>query len=182
MWARQTLSNTAGSIGSLGDQISFGGRSALGFSLGAVGDPNIWTSLSPEQQAWVGATFAKLNEMIVKTTGTSCPTWAPSVDKASGCFQPWYNSMYAGSPGFVQLRTDGVFDQDTLNALKTTALIHQADFPTAYPEGALVTAKKGLSTGAMVGIAAAGAAAIGGVIYVVSHKGGGKRKTRRKRK
>lgn len=159
MWAQ--------SKGLLGEQVSIGGKGMRGFALGAVGDPNIWASLPPDQQAWVANTFTKLNDMIIKTTGTSCATWAPSIDRMSACFAPWYNSMYVGSPGFVQLRTDGVFDQDTLNALKTTALIHAADFPTPFPDS---SSSKGLSKGEMAGIAAGGAAVVGGIIYLATKK------------
>lgn len=180
MWAQQSVlsSGGRGKFSGVGEQISRGGQRAIGFGVAAAGDPDVWAKLSADQQAWVGATLSKLNDLIVKTTGTTCPGWAPAIPAASKCFQPWYNSMYAGSPGFVQLRTDGVFDADTLQALQTTALIHQADFPTPFPGTAPTTAveKKGLSTGAMVGIAAAAATALGGGIYVATRKTGKKRR------
>ena len=179
MWAQRTLSTTRGPGAGIGEQLSFRGAAVSGFSLAAAGDPQVWTTLTPDQQAWVGATFAKLNDMIVKSTGTTCPTWAPSVDKASGCFQPWYNSMYVGSPGFKMLRTDGVFDADTLQALITTALIHQSDFPTPFPGTPPSAASKGLSKGAMAGIAVGGATVLGGIIYAAT-RGGGKKKARRR--
>ena len=167
MWAQ--------SKGLLGDQVSIGGRAMYGFGLGAPGSPPVWSTLTPDQQAWIVATLTKLNDLIYQSTNTKCATWAApstsSVAAATGCFQPWYNSMYVGSPGFVQLRTDGVFDADTLQALMTTALIHQTDFPTAYP----ASAKKGLSYGAMVGIGTAVVAA-GGLIYAATRG----KKSRRK--
>jgi hypothetical protein len=164
------------SKGLLGEQVSIGGKGMRGLALGAVGDPEVWSKLSAEQQAWVADTFTRLNNRIYQTTNTMCSTWGPSIDRMSGCFQPWYNSMYVGSPGFVQLRTDGVFDQDTLNALKTTALIHAADFPTPFPDS---SSSKGLSRGAMAGIAAGGAAVIGGIVYVATRS---KKSARRRSK
>lgn len=165
--------------GLLGEQVSFGGRGALGFALEAAGDPDVWATLTPDQQKWVTDTLVKLNGLIVQSTGTTCPTWAPTITAASGCFQAWFNSINAGAP-IRKLRTDGVFDQDTLSALITTTQIHSKDFPTPFPSAAATAAKKKLSTGAMVGIATAGAAALGGVIYVATR--GGKRKVRRRRR
>lgn len=171
MWAQ--------SKGLPGEQISFGGRGALGFALEAAGDPEVWSKLTSEQQTWVMNTLTKLNDMIVKATGTSCPTWGPSIVAAGGCFQYWFNSMYVGSPGFPKpIRTDGVFDGETLQALITAALIHQTDFPTPFP-GTPPTGAKKLSTGAVVGIAAAGATALGGIIYVATRK---PRRSSRRRK
>lgn len=169
MWAQNK--------GLLGEQVSFGGSRVRAFALAGAGDPEIWSKLSPEQQKWVTDTLVKLNDLIVKTTGSSCPTWAANIPAATGCFQPWFNSMYVGSPGFVKLRTDGVFDADTLQSLVTTALIHQADFPAPFP-GTMPTTKKGLSTGAMVGIATGVAAVGGGIIYAAT-RGGSKSRRRR---
>ena len=174
MWAR--------SKGLLGEQVSFGGRGVLGFALEAAGDPDVYTKLTPDQQKWVVDTLVTLNNKIYQTTGTTCPTWGPSVTAAGGCFQAWFNSVNASAP-IKKLRTDGVFDQDTLDALITTTQIHKVDFPVPFPGAAMpapVPAKKKLSTGAMVGIATAGAAALGGVVYVATR--GGKRRTRRRRR
>lgn len=170
MWAQ--------SKGLLGEQVSFGGRGARGFALGAAGSPEVWGAQTADQKAWIVATLTKLNDLIYQSTNTTCSTWAPpsvagGAAAATKCFQPWYNSMYVGSPGFVQLRTDGVFDADTLQALITTALIHQADFPTAYPASA-----KKMSYGKMVGIGAA-VATVGGVIYAATR---GKKKSARRRR
>lgn len=171
----------ARSKGLLGERVSLGG-----FALAAAGDPDIWGKLSLEQQTWVGNTLAKLNELIVKTTGTTCPQWTPTIHGAGYCFQTWFNSSGLkltkpdGSP--VVLRSDGIFDQDTLDALRTTVALNQKDFPTPFPGTALpgTTGEgKKLSTGAMVGIGTAGAAVLGGIIYAATR--GGKRKRRSRR-
>jgi hypothetical protein len=171
MWAQQNRLRAFG--GGLAENMSFGERGALGFGIGADGDPEIWSKLSPDQQAWVQATLIKLNTLITTTTGTKCLTWAPSIDKAGQCFQMWFDSVNAAAP-IKKLRTDGVFDKDTLDALIVTTQIHSNDFPTPFP-GTAPSDKK-LSTGAMVGIAAAGAAVLGGVVYVATK--GGKRRRR----
>lgn len=179
MWTRQSLVFGKGS--GVGEQISFGG-----FAIGSPGDPEVYSHLSAEQQAWIGAALAKLNEVIVKTTGTTCPTWAPAIPQATGCFQGWFNTNKLGftkadgSP--LVLRTDGVFDQDTLDALRTVAALSPKDFPTPFPGTTLPgtgETKKKLSTGAMFGIAAAGAAAIGTVGYLVTRKPRRRRNRRR---
>ncbi len=165
----------------LSEQISFGGKGALGFALESAGDPEIWSNLKADQQAWVLSTLTQLNALIQKSNpGSMCPGWvtpsgASGITGATGCFQMWFNSVYPPGTTVRQLRTDGVFDQDTLDGIKTITQIHASDFPTPFPG---TVAKAGLSTGAMVGIAAAGAAAVGGVIYVASH--GGKRRGKRK--
>jgi len=166
MWAQ--------SKGLLGSQVSFGGRYALGF-VAAAGDPEVYSKLSAAQQQWISETLAKLNGLIVSTTGTTCPSWAPEIGRASGCFQMWFNGAKLGftkkdgSP--LVLRTDGVFDQDTLDALRTTVAFNPKDFTTPFPGTTLpgpAKEEKKLSTGAMVGIAAGGAAVLGGVIYVAT--------------
>jgi hypothetical protein len=166
----------------LGEQVALRGSYMRGFALSAAGDPDIWATLSADQQAWVYSFLSVLNGLITKSTGTMCPSWkAPSgasgITNATGCFQMWFNSVYPPGTPVKQLRTDGVFDQDTLYGMQTIAGIHASDFPTPYPAA---SAKK-LSTAAMVGIGAAGVAALGGIYYVVTSK----KKTRkisRKRK
>jgi len=172
--------------GLLGEQVSFGGRNVRAFALAKAGDPDVWEKLTPGQQAWLAGVKQKLNDLIVQTTGTKCATWGPNVTSqgATTCFQNWYNSY-----GLTQLRTDGVLDQDTLSALIETAQAHPNDFPQfpgqaqpgTPPEVAAADAvgPKKLSTGAIVGIAAAGAAALGGAIYVATRKSG--RKSRRRK-
>ncbi len=176
MWARNK--------GLLGEQISFGGVGALGFALNAAGDPEMWTKLTSEQQAWVINTLVKLNDLIVRTTGTTCATWAPAVTPATKCFQTWFNTPAAfggkltkPGGGTLVLRTDGVVDQDTLDALRTVAALHGKDFPTPFPgTEAPGYAKSKLSTGAMVGIAAGGAVVIGGIVYAVTRGSKARRK------
>ena len=166
MWTRHP--------GLLGEMISYGGR-PLGLSdgaLGAAGDPEVWTKLSTDQQKWVVDSLTMLNNLIYQATGTRCATWGPSITAAGGCFQGWFNANSKltrpdGSP--MRLRTDGTFDQDTLDALVTTAAMDPGHFPKPYPAAALAEKKK-LSTGAMAGIAVAGAAVVGGLIYVATKK------------
>ena len=192
MWAQQSLSTVRGESAGIGEQISFGGNAVRGFGIGAMGDPEIWTKLSTEQQTWVVGALTKLNDLIVKATGTTCPTWGPSITAAGGCFQGWYNANYLPlNPQAVQLRTDGVFDEDTLCAIIMQAALNPPEFPTPFPDPekrycqapvAVVPEeeKKKLSTGAMVGIGVAGAAALGGVVYVATRGGGRRKKTRKK--
>lgn len=158
------------------------GVRAPGFALGGPGDPDIWSALNPEQQTWVTNTLTGLNDRITKSNGSKCSTWGSSTGSIA-CFQWLFNSTInprvAGQP--AMLRTDGAFDQSTLDALIMTAGFRPADFPTKFPAGtrqitADTAAKKGLSAGAMVGIAAVGAAAVGGGIYLATH---GKKSRRR---
>lgn len=166
--------------------LSFGGVGTSGFALAAAGDPEVWTKLSSAQQTWVMNTLSTLNDLIVKSTGTRCTSWGPSVTAAGGCFQGWFNGARFGltkpdgSP--IVLRTDGVFDQDTLDALRTAVAMNPKDFPTPFPGTSLpgLTGEgKKLSTGAMVGIGVAGVTVLGGIAYAVTR--GGKRKIRRRR-
>jgi hypothetical protein len=200
MWAQRSLSVVRGESAGIGEQISLGGRRVTGFGnivgIAAAGDPEIWTKLSPEQQTWIVTTLTKLNDLIVTATGTSCPTWGPSITAAGGCFQSWYNANYLPiNPSAVQLRTDGVFDEDTLCALMLQAALNPPEFPAPFPDPekrycqaptpapapAAEPEKKKLSTGAMVGvIGVAGVAAAGGIYYVVTRKGGGRSKKSRK--
>lgn len=164
-----------------GQQISFGRAGVVaGFALRAAGDPDVWTKLSADQQKWIQDTLTKLNNIIYQKTGTTCASWGPSITAAGGCFQMWFNANMKGltkadgSP--LVLRTDRVFDQDTLDALRTVAALNPPDFPTPFPGTSLpgttpqAEEKKGLSTGAMAGIAVAGAATIGGVAYLATRK------------
>ena len=200
MWAQRSLSVYRGESAGIGEQISLGGHRVAGFGNVALGvaaaaDPEIWTKLSTEQQTWVVNTLTKLNDLIVKSTGTTCPTWGPSITAAGGCFQSWYNANYLPlNPAAPQLRTDGVFDEDTLCALMLQAALNPPEFPEPFPdpEGRYCQAptpapapepeKKKLSTGAMVGIGVAGVAAAGGIYYVATRKSGGRRKSRKGRR
>lgn len=194
MWAQRSLSPVRGESAGIGEQISFGGNAVLGFGIGAMGDPEVWTKLSNAQQTWLWATLQKLNDLIVQSTGTTCPTWGPAITAAGGCFQSWYNANYLPlNPAAIQLRTDGVFDEDTLCALIMQAALNPQAFPTPFPDpekrycrvpGAPVPEeeKKKLSTGAMVGIGVAGVAVVGGIGYVVMQGRGKKRKKSRRRR
>jgi hypothetical protein len=178
MWATQSLSHVRGQSSGIGERISFGGRGVRGFSLAAAGDPDVWTKLSTEQQTWVVDTLVKLDGYIRASTNTTCPTFGPSITAAGGCFQRWFNNQNLGltkpNGDKVVLRTDGVFDQDTLDALRTVVALHAKDFPAPFPgtklPGLTGTGEKKLSTGAMVGIGVAGATALGGIVYVATRK------------
>lgn len=162
----------------LSEAISYGGSRVAGFGVGAVMDPP--AVLSADLQAWMMNALNDLNTKIVSSTGTTCATWGADLKSMTGCFQTWYNANR--SPASKTLRTDGVVDQDTFDAMKSVAAAHPADFPSlpaalpATPMPSLPAApvapaaKKGLSTGATVGIAAAGAAVIGAGIYYVTRK------------
>jgi hypothetical protein len=188
MWARQSLSvgNRLTNSG-IGELISLGGVGVSGFGIGAPGDPDVFAKLTDAQQKWVVDTLVKLDAKIRETTHTTCPTFGPSVTAAGGCFQGWFNAQNLGltkpDGSKVVLRTDGVFDQDTLDALRTVAALHGKDFPTPFPGTALPgltgTGEKRLSTGAMVGIGLAGVTAVGGIIYAATR--GGKTRRRRRR-
>lgn len=193
MWAQTSLSHVRGQSAGvgIGERLSFNG-----FSLSAAGDPEIWTQLSAAQQKWVMDTLVKLNNIIVSKTGATCATFGPSVTAAGGCFQAWWNASGI-SPQMI--RTDGVFDEETLCALITMAGIHSADFPTMFPDpegrycqipttmapqalAPVEPEKKKLSTAAVVGIGAAVIAVGGGAVYLATRKTKKKsRKARRRR-
>lgn len=163
--------------------VAFGNVGVRGFDLSGPGDPEVWSHLSAAQQSWIVDTLVKLNGIIVASTKTTCPTWAPAIDRATGCFQGWFNGAKFGftkaNGAPLVLRTDSVFDQDTLDALRTVAALNPKDFTTAFPGTELPgtgVVKKKLSTGAIAGIATAGAAAIGTVAYLATRK-----KSRRRR-
>ena len=177
------------------ESISYGGRVARGYALGAAGDPDVFDGLNAAQQIWVRDALVKLNDYIVQTSKTTCPTWADPrlnpMGAAVGCFQIWFNANLSKATSST-LRTDGVFDEDTLCALKAvTGVYHAPDFTQAFPDPlnahpcgpkppAPVEAKaEGLSTGAMVGLGVGAAAVVGGVAYAATRKSG--RRTRRRR-
>jgi hypothetical protein len=169
----------------IGERLSFGGKGTLGFAIG-VGGPDVWTGLSPAQQTWVMNTLVTLDGLIKKQTGTSCPTFGPSITAAGGCFKGWFNGAKLGltNPDGSPLVLDPTttFDQATLDALRTVAAMNPTDFKTPFPGTEMAgtaPAQKKLSTGAMVGIATGGAAVLGGIVYVATRKSG-KRKSRRR--
>jgi hypothetical protein len=111
------------------------GRYVAGFALDGTGDPA--AALASDQQGWVNSALSMLNRRITATTGSSCASWqepGTNLAAAVGCFQGWVNGNGKGS-----LRTDGVFDDDTLNALISVAEAHPDDFPTPYPDDADTT-------------------------------------------
>ena len=181
MWANHSVPH------GVGEQISFGGARALGFGIGKAGDPDAWSQLNTAQQTWVMNTLVKLDSLIREQTKTSCPTFGPSITAAGGCFQSWFNGAKLGLTGRdgapITLRTDGVFDQDSLDALRTVAALNPKDFTTPFPgtEMAGTGEKKKLSTGAIVGIAAGGATVLGGIVYAATRKSG-RRKGRKSRR
>jgi hypothetical protein len=175
MWTKQNFVSPQHYPGLSGERLLGGG---LGFALEAAGDPEVWTSLSAEQQKWIVDSLTMLNNLIYQSTGTMCPTWGPSITAAGGCFQGWFNANMAGmtkpdgSP--LVLRTDGVFDQDTLDALRTVAALDPGHFTTPFPgtklPGLEKQEDKKLSTGALIGIAAGGALVVGGAAWALTRK------------
>jgi len=170
MWTKQNFVSPRHYPGLSGEQISLGGHGALGF---AIGDSEVWTKLTQQQQTWIIQSLTHLNNLIYQNTGTTCPDWgnAPTITGPAKCFQSWFN---ANKIDPVTLRTDGVFDQSTLDALLTVARIDPGQFPTPYPgdpiQATAEEEKKGLSKGAMYGIAAGGALVVGGTIWAITRK------------
>lgn len=181
MWAKQSLSTGArGNYSGIGERLAFGGVSGLRFGLAAASDPEIWTKISPAQQQWVTDTIVKLDSQIRSSTGTGCPTWNQSnISSITGCFQVWFNANYGGkftgaNGAPIALRSDGVFDQQTLDALRTVVGLNPKDFPTPYPgtqlPGLTGTGDAKLSKAAMAGIGIGAAAVLGGIVYAVKNK------------
>lgn len=192
----------------VGEQIALGGCPRAGFMLedwepgrpriaGLSGPNDPPVSLPPDQIAWVQSALSALNKQITTTTGTTCQGWqdpTASTTAAVACFQAWYNADPNPPGGLPKLRTDGVLDFDTLGALSSTAMAFPGDIParpapivvapTTVPTVAPtpVPAKKGLSTGAIAGIAVAGVAAVGGIVFVATRGGGGGSSSGRKRR
>jgi hypothetical protein len=171
---------------------------------GPIASPqDVFSTLTPAQQAWVRSALNIIDTNIKHDTGTACASWGdPGVNLpgAITCFQNWINGAaasnapeLAGMPAIFPLRTDGVFDARSLQALQALSSSGPlaADFPQKFPGGPPVpvptpapapAAKAGLSTGAIVGISAAGVAVLGGVIYAATRGGGGGGGKRRKRR
>jgi len=155
----------------MNEQISLGGAPVAGFGLSGSGD--VWVKLNRDQQTWVMNTLTKLNDIIVKNTGTKCATWGPSITAAGGCFQNWYNANALPlNPQAIKLRTDGVFDEDTLCALMVTAALDPSNFPTGFPdpEGKFCQAKTGMSKGMKIALVAGGATVVAGGVYLATRK------------
>lgn len=142
------------------------------WGLGAASDPDITGSMSAAQKGWVAGGIAGVKDAAIKTG-----TWT-SADAADGLgFQKWYNANVAKVVPVKPLRTDGILDQDTLDALQSVVKqMGGSPYPSAAcpkgqeldPKTGLCADKKGLSRGAIAGLAAAGAAVVGGIVYVVT--------------
>lgn len=171
-WANKHLPAHPGCVDCGGGLIPMNvhpGLSGVVVRRGFLGGADIYGTLSADQQAWIAAALTTLNNKIVATSGSSCSTWAPAIGPATGCFKLWYNTNYAAPKGTAApLSQDSNFDQDTLSALLSVVAQNPADFPTPYPS-ALAPSKK-LSKGAMIGIGALGAAALGGIVYASTKK------------
>src|SRR5271170_7586231 len=120
--------------------VSRGGRAVVGF--GAVGDPDIFSDLSTDQQNWVRNALNDLNTNIqTENPGNACPTWAPDYVSMTKCFHAWWNKHYST---VKTLRTDGAFDADTLNALRGIVIAADPkEFPSlsgGYPDAAVTPA------------------------------------------
>jgi hypothetical protein len=157
-------------------------------------DPAVDAKFATDQLAWVQNTLLTLNDKIMSTSGSSCPTWADPTQHmaaAVGCFQTWWNTHYATPSGGAAktLRTDGALDEDTLCALLTIVGMHPEDFSTPFPDpkkqfcqppSALATVAKvhrgivnyleSLSMPAKFGIGVAAGVAVGGVVYAVARR------------
>ena len=206
MWTRISLSpnrvnsSTLGAYGGLGQEPPYGLSGCGGapcFSMTGLqgpSDPAIDSKFAIEQLAWVQNTLLTLNDKIMSTSGSSCPTWADPtahMQAAVGCFQSWWNTHYATPSGGAakSLRTDGALDEDSLCALLTIVSMHPEDFPTPFPDPkkqfcqpSTVLAKvakthrgvmeylEHLSTPTKIGIGVAAVGAVGGVVYAVSRR------------
>jgi hypothetical protein len=188
MWTQHSLNygNRVAEAGAgLGDP-GLGNPFAL--ALAGPSDPAVDKGLAIAQLAWVQNSLLTLNNKIMSTSGSACPTWADPtahLPAAVGCFQTWWNANYTGSgkPG-NPLRTDGVLDEDTLCSLVAVAQMHAPDFPTPFPDPnkqfckpvhPLVKAGNGLlarwehlSTPLKVGVVVGAAAVVGGTVYAVT--------------
>lgn len=162
-------------------------------ALAGPADPTLDKGLSIAQLAWVQNSLLTLNNKIMSTSGSACPTWAdPTANLAAavGCFQAWWNTHYGTGQGAKTLRTDGGLDEDTLCALQTITAMHPEDFGTPFPDPAkqfckpaapthpLAVAKAhwaGLSVPVKVGIGVGAVAVVGGIVYAVTRRKPGKR-------
>jgi hypothetical protein len=201
MWTRQTLSLVRNNYYGIGGELGEPGLAGCGgvqcwspTGLQGPSDPTVDSKFAVDQLAWVQNTLLTLNDKIMSTSGSSCPTWAdPTAHMAAavGCFQAWWNTHYAKPSGGAAktLRTDGGLDEDTLCALLTIVGMHPEDFPTPFPDpkkqfcqpsSALATVAKvhrgivayleSLSTPAKVGIGVAAVAVVGGTVYAVARR------------
>lgn len=132
------------------ESVSRNGVCVPGFGVGQ--SPDVFSALTPDQQAWVKTTLSTLNSKILASSKTPCAAWTEptlNLPAAVGCFQGWANSLQVPLTSGGALRTDGVIDQPTIAALLALAAhIHPEDFPIPFP-----------ATPAMAPVQAAAAAA-----------------------
>lgn len=176
MWTRQTLSGVRGQYSGIGG-ISRGGIGVQGFLHGPYDD--VWTTLGPAQQAWIADTMRKLNDKIIAAGSPPCPQWNPSnITSVTSCFKQWFNANYSGkltdaSGKPISLSPTTIFDQQTLDALRTIVAMDPQGFPTPFPgtslPGPAHDEKKylGLSKGQAIG-AGAGVLALGGLLFAAT--------------
>lgn len=210
MWTQISLAPTRVNVSTLGAPHGLGdpsyGLDGCGgpcwspTGLQGPSDPAIDSKFEVAQLAWVQNTLLTLNDKIMSTSGSSCPTWAdPTAHMAAavGCFQAWWNTHYAQASGGAAktLRTDGALDEDTLCALLTIVSMHPEDFPTPFPDpkkqfcqppsvlakvakahAGIVSYLEHLSTPAKVGIGVAAVAVVGGTVYAVARRNTNRRK------
>jgi hypothetical protein len=196
MWTRQAITPSVGSFSS-GVQgfaeSGLGNPYALALArpgtLAGPSDPTLDKGLAVAQLAWVQNALLTLNNKIMSTSGSSCPTWAdPTANLAAavGCFQAWWNTHYAKVSGGAakMLRTDGGLDEDTLCALQTITSMHPEDFGTPFPDPTKQFCKAPppltqplaaaqhhwgkLSTPVKIGVVTAALAGVGVVVYAVT--------------
>ncbi len=155
--------------------ISYNGRRVPGFGIGQV--PDIFSSLTPQQQQWIQTTLSTLDSKILEAS-KPCATWAsPTTNLAAavGCFQSWANSLQVPLSSTGSLRTDGVIDQATLTALLALATqIHPEDFPTPFPATpatAPVQAAAASAGAAAVAVSPTPVAALNAPVGRAEHKG-----------
>jgi hypothetical protein len=205
MWTQIALANTRVNPSTLGGgSYALAAPPAYGLASGCGGtpcwaglqgpsDPAVDPKFAADQLAWVQNTLLTLNDKIMSSSGSSCPTWADPTQHmaaAVGCFQAWWNTHYAQASGAAKtLRTDGALDEDSLCALITIVGMHPEDFPVPFPDpkkqfcqpatalahvakvhAGIVSYIEHLSTPAKVGLGVAVVAAVGGTVYAVSRR------------
>jgi len=173
LWATHTLN--------YGPRVADAGA-GIGFALRGPNDPPVDKSLSIAQLAWVQNTLLTFGKNGADKT---CPTWAdPTVNlsAAVGCFQAFWNQEKSQGKAplpTVNLRTDGVLDEDTLCSLILAVKLEDPSALVTFPDPQgqfckpstpLAAPHRGLSTTAKVGIFVAGAILGGGVYYTVARR------------
>lgn len=117
-------------------QVGVSAFSDWGF-VGAAGDPEIYSTLTSAQQGWVDGGLANLKARTV----AAGQTWPPVPGSPDGTrpamvggFQQVYNATVAKTSPVKPLRTDGLLDQDTLDALQSAVgAAGGSPYPTTAP-------------------------------------------------